>query len=317
MFIVNPASRNGKTGKRWPHLARELSRGGLDFSHCVTTEAGEGIELSRQAVEQGYNTIVAVGGDGTLNEVVNGFFQNGENLFEGTFLMLSQGTGGDFVRSLGLPRDVPGFFKLLEEGSPFSVDLGRVCYRDLQNKEQNRYFVNIADVGLSGEAVYRVNTTSKALGGFVSFFAGALKAILKYRNQYMEVEMAGEKSIKARICCLVAANGRYFGGGMCIAPRASVDSGTLSVVMIGDMSKVELIRNLPKVYKGTHLQHRFVENYQTSSLTVRPQKPLYLDLDGEHFPIKEASMDLLPGALQVLRVPKQSHEGEEEHSHAS
>jgi diacylglycerol kinase (ATP) len=221
MAIVNPASSNGKTGRRWPELNRLMQEKGLVYDFLLTKGPGDASKLPAHAVEEGYRIILSVGGDGTLNEIINGIFEVNDELRKMvTIGVLSMGTGGDFVRTLQIPKDIDKAIDCIAGGQKRRIDLGMVTFLN-PNGEKTRYFCNIADIGLGGDTAARVNRTSKVFGGFISFLYSTILSLLLYKNKNITAVIDEKIERKSKITTLVIANGQYFGGGMKIAPAGS------------------------------------------------------------------------------------------------
>jgi len=296
--VVNPASANGTTAKRWPEIAALLKQEGLKFTELVTTAPGDATRLARQALEDGCGLVISVGGDGTANEVVNGFFAGDGPVREGAAVaFISMGTGGDLIKTLGIPKDPAEAARHLINSDRRRVDIGRVTYVKHDGETGTRYFINIAGLGLDGDTVDRVNRTSKALGGFVSFLWGTVVSLLLYRNQPMKISVDGEPVLDAPVTLVVIGNGRYFGGGMCIAPRAEMDDGLFDVIILSDLSKPALLANLPKVYRGSHLEHPRITSLRGRKVVIDSSGSALLDLDGEQPGRAPAQIEMLPSAL--------------------
>ena len=298
--IVNPIAGHGRTATVWPRVAAALGEVGLAFDATPTTGPGHASSLAAEALRSGYRTIVAVGGDGTVNEVVNGMLSGGEQIDPDVRLgVISSGTGCDLVRSLGLHRDEDAV-PVLKNGLARPIDVGRVAYRDLEGRECARYFLNVADMGLGGEAAEMVNQSSKALGGFLSFLYGAVAAILRYQNKTMEYTLDDGQTINGKVSILVVANGRYFAGGMNVAPRAKLDDGLFDVIILEATGKADLIFSLlPSVYRGAHLGHPTVRYTTARKVTVRSVDRALLETDGEQLGRDVAEFTIVPQALRV------------------
>jgi YegS/Rv2252/BmrU family lipid kinase len=297
--IVNPASANGRTGKEWPRMQRFLAENNVNLDYALTHGPGEATILTRQALRD-YNKILAVGGDGTLNEVVNGFFEN-QSLTnpEASLAILSHGTGGDFLRTLNLKRGIPSFLEVLQRERVVPIDCGQVQYFGSHGTLQDRYFLNVADIGLGGETVARVNRHSKFLGGKISFLFGSFVSILTYRNKHMKCILDGKVIVNERINSIMIANGRYIGGGMMIAPNADLADGFFDVVILGDFSPLELLHHLPKIYQGKHLRVPGVTMYRGKKITIQSDTPGLLDLDGEQPGTTPVHFSLIPKAIRI------------------
>jgi len=296
--VVNPQSANGSTRKRWPEYLIRLREAGYVIDFAYTTEIGDATQVTQRILKEGYTHIIAVGGDGTMNEVVNGFFSNGQLInAKAELALLSHGTGGDLIRTLQIPRGIEGFLEILQRGRRRCLDVGEVLFQDERGHQKHRYFLNVADVGLGGETVARVNKQSKLLGGKLSFMIGSVLSILRYRNKVMSCQIDGLHVIEGCLNSIMVANGRYFGGGMMIAPHAELDDGLFDVVCLGDFSTMMLLRHLPKIYKGTHLEIPGVSVYRGRSVVITIVEKALLEIDGEQPGQAPLTFSLLPKAL--------------------
>lgn len=297
--IVNPASANGRTGKEWPKIYKVLTENSVDLEYALTTCPGDATDLTRRALRK-FSQIVSVGGDGTLNEVVNGFFENNTLVNpEASLGILSHGTGGDFIRSLNQRRDLASFLDVLQREQIVSIDCGQVQYLDILGNLQKRYFLNVADVGLGGETVARVNRHSKFFGGKLSFLFGSLVSILSYHNKQMKCILDGKVILNERVNSIMVSNGRYIGGGMMIAPDADFSDGYFDVVILGDFTPLELLHHLPKIYQGKHLHVPGVSVYRGKHVTIHSDPDGLLDLDGEQPGCTPVHFSLLSKAIRV------------------
>jgi diacylglycerol kinase (ATP) len=286
LFLVNPASANGETGKRWAELHRRAQELGLEGEVRMSTRPGELVELARDADAE---LLVVVGGDGAVNEVVNG-------RRDLEVAVIPRGTGMDFVRSHGIPSEFDDAVAVARDGRPREVDLGRVEFREGQ-----RWFANVASVGMSGAVAQRANRMSKALGGKVTFFYALAREFLVWKNTDVTVRLDGAER-RGRMHDVIVANGQYHGGAMWLAPEARTDDGQFDVVLIGDVTKLDFITTAPKLYRGTHLAHPKVELIRSAFVDVEAPVPLPIETDGEVAGTTPAHFEVVPGALRV-RVP--------------
>jgi YegS/Rv2252/BmrU family lipid kinase len=295
-FLVNPASDNGATGKRWPELAHRAERLGLSGETLFSERPGHLIELARGAVERGATLVVAVGGDGTLNETVNGVAGRDVDL-----ATIPLGTGMDFVRTYGIPTRFEDAVRVALDGTPRTIDAGRVRYRTWGGEEAERWFANVGSVGMSGAVAQRANGMSKALGGKVTFFYALTRVFLEWENTEVTVTFdEGER--RGRMHDVIVANGVWHGGGMMLAPDARPDDGRFDVVLIGDVSKVDFLTTAPKIYKGRHVAHPKVEVVRSARVAVDAGERLPIEVEGEQVGTTPAVFEVVPGALR-LRVP--------------
>jgi diacylglycerol kinase (ATP) len=301
LIIVNPAAGGGSSGRRWPELESRLRATGLAFDAALTSHRGEAIEISREAVRAGRPLVVACGGDGTINEVANGFFDRGGPLGASSRLgVLCLGTGGDLIKTFGIPSDLEAAARVLQEGHGRRIDAGRVVYRAVGGGEGRRYFVNIADAGIGGEVANRVNHGFRFMGGSATFMLASIVTLLRWRNKPMTVTIDGER-LEIVAQQVVVANCQYFGGGMRMAPRAIPDDGLFDVITVGDVNMLENVRGLSRIRAGTHLDgdpklaHRLGRRVEVESPEV-----VRVDIDGEQPGTVPAVFEILPGALELV-----------------
>ena len=215
--------------------------------------------------------------------------------------MIPRGTGWDFVRTYGIPRALDRAIAVARDGRPRAIDAGRVSYRTWAGDEASSTFANVASAGMSGAIAQRANETTKALGGKLSYLWATFAVFARWRNSDVTVSVDGEER-RGRMHDVVVANGRYFGGGMMICPGAEPDDGLFDVLLIGDLTKKDLLRTLPKTYRGRHLPHPKAEVLRGAAAAVEAPQPLPIELDGEQPGTTPARFEVLPGALR-LRVP--------------
>ncbi len=298
VFLVNPAAANGSTGRRWPEIAHRAAGVGLAGDALLSERRGHLGELARTAAGRGAKLLVVVGGDGSVNEVVNGLAGLTE---PPAVALIPRGTGGDFVRTFGIPDDVVGAARVALDGETRLVDLGRVAYRTWDGGEGGALFANVASAGMSGAIAQRANDTSKALGAKASYLWATFAVFAGWSAVETRVTVDGE-SRAGRMFDIVVANGRYFGGGMKMCPDATPTDGLFDVVTIGDVTKRDLVLTMPKIYRGTHLPHPKAEALRGRVVTVETEEPMPVELDGEQPGTTPARFEILPGALR-LRVP--------------
>lgn len=295
--IVNPAAGASSTYRKWPRISRLLEHIGLSFDHQYTEGVGHAIELARAAASNGYGYLVAVGGDGTVNEVANGILSSANA--GGTSLgVVSTGTGSDFARSVGIPGHYVSACSCLTSPRRALIDVGIVEYRK-QGQTLRRFFVNAAGTGFDAAAVEMTERLPKYFGGTIPYLVGLVRTLIGYRNKSVVLRV-GDKAETVRILSLVVANGSYLGGGMHIAPEASITDNLLDVVVIGDIGKFDLLKSLPMVYKGTHGNHPKVSMDKASRVTVESSERILVHADGELLGEGPASFWLMPAALSIV-----------------
>ena len=297
VLVLNPASANGSTGKLAGGLVGDLARLGVEARLLRTEGPGHATTLTREALRAGEELVVAVGGDGTVNEVVNGIA--GREDVE--LAVIPRGTGWDFVRTYGIPRRLEAAVEVALRGRTRVIDLGRARYRSWDGSDGESLFANIASAGMSGAIAKRSNESSKALGGKASYLWATLAVFSRWRSDEVRVKVDGEER-GGRMHDVVVANGRYFGGGMKICPDAEPDDGLFDVLLIGDLTKRDLLLTLPKTYRGKHLPHPKAEVLRGAVVELETPEPLPVELDGAQPGTTPARFEVVPQALR-LRVP--------------
>ncbi len=251
-----------------------------------------------QAVEQGYLTVVVHGGDGTVNEVLNGLLAHPS--FEAMDLaILPCGTGADLVRTLGISHSLPVAAQQAGGNVFRKIDVGVARFIDLNGNPCRRHFLNVTDVGFGGDLVRYVNSHSKRWGGKLSFFRGLLATLLQYRNKRIRIGLDDRPPFEVKASSIVIANGQYFGGGMWVAPPARMDDGFLEVVVVGDVSRMEVLTNTRRLYRGTLSGHPKVEAFRAQTISLESEEEVFIDMDGELVGRLPVRFELLSKKLQI------------------
>jgi YegS/Rv2252/BmrU family lipid kinase len=301
LFIVNPASGGGRAAKEWAAISSWLDTTGLPYEGKLTTRPLEASEMAQVAVRQSRPVVVAVGGDGTLNEVLNGFFHNGAPIPTTSKLaMLPLGTGGDFRRTLRIPLDPKEAVQVIKAGTPRRLDAGCATYQADDGSTAVRHFINIADLGLSSVVAHRVNAGSKRLGAAAFTLTSGL-ALLGWKNQPMTVVVDGNQfDLVAQQ--IVIANCQYYGGGMRMAPSAKPTDGVFDVILIGNVGKIETARKLGSIRNGTHLDDHNpkIQLMYGKRISVASKARVLVDLDGETPGTLPALFEIQPGAIEFI-----------------
>jgi diacylglycerol kinase (ATP) len=298
--VVNPAAANGRVAKHVAELGAALREVLPGHRLFLTEGPGHATALVRQALGEGTRHVVAVGGDGTLNEVVNGFFAGKQPVSpEAALSVIPYGTGTDFARTIGAHKGERAV-RHIPRALPRKVDVGCVTHGLPGGGEAVRYFVNVADFGTGGAVVKRVNESSKFFGGFPTFLYAVVATLLTYRNPRVRMDIDGTQ-VDGYLNNVIVANGQYYGGGMHVAPEARLDSGEFEVYVIGDVGTAEAILNLPKLYRG-HLLKKAdkVQYYLAKRVVARSDEEVLLNLDGEQPGRLPAAFEMLPSALTLL-----------------
>jgi len=243
--------------------------------------------------------VVAVGGDGTLNEAANGLLRAGGTTELATIPI---GTGMDFVRTYRIPARFEDAVLTARDGRTRTIDVGRVTYRTWDGAEAERHLANVGSVGMSAAVAQRANAMSKVAGGRATFFYALTRVFLEWENTVVRVELGSGEQREGRMHDVIAANGRYHGGAMLLAPEAQPDDGLFDVILIGDITKRDFVTTAPKIYRGTYLSHPKVELLRSHTVAVDAPERLPIELDGEQVGTTPVRFEIVPGALRV-RVP--------------
>ena len=302
--IVNPKSAGGKTAQEWPQMQKILNAEFEPLEVCVTEHRLHATTLTRQALKSGAETVIAIGGDGMLNEVLNGFFEHGNALNQSAKLaFFSRGTGSDFIRSWGQAASFQDFVRTVKGDISQACDVIRIRLYSSDGKPEERYCINMADAGVGGLVVEMVNRRSKFIGGTLSFLLAGIQAALTHKNFPLELELDGKMlGAEAPHFLVGIANGSYFGGGMQLAPQAKLDDGLFDVVVAGDLTIPEKIHFAVKLYKGQIGELPKVRVLRGKHLEIRSQEHVFIDADGELVGTCNAMFDLLPAAISLIKT---------------
>lgn len=299
LFIVNPAAGHGRGRRRWESAARRLGQG--DWQARWTEGPGHGRVLARVALEQGFSGVVAVGGDGTAGEVVDGFLAAPESVRAGAALgTWPSGSGCDLARHLRLRPDIKTLQALLARSSIRRLDAGVVECRQPGGGAVRRHFLNVVSFGVAGEVALGAQEKGKPFGGTLSYLLSSLGALLTTPPRAMELVADGQPLPRGRYHLVSVANTSTTGGGMIIAPGADAEDGFLDLVAVGDMGRWELLRRFPEIYRGTHLRHKGVSRRLIRRLEARSSETVRLNIDGEAMGLLPAVFEVMPKAVPFL-----------------
>jgi diacylglycerol kinase (ATP) len=299
--IINPISAGGRTASRMFWLSEQLYRrlGGRLEWH-VTTAQGDATQLAQRATEEGLELVIAVGGDGTVQEVVNGLIVNDRVLNPHTALaIIGSGTGNGLAQSLGLPWAWSAQIELALNGSERRLDVGKVSWMNKVHEQQNRYFVNECQVGIGAAVSYEVEHGRKRFGGKFGYGRAALSHLLHYRSSSVRVSTNSHDLLEEELVGVIAANGSRTGGGMRLAPAATLDDGLLDLVLISEMPFLERLRAFSKIYSGGHIGLPGIRHMKVRHLEIEAEVNVLLEADGEVIGSLPCRIDVLPGLLRV------------------
>lgn len=310
LVIVNPKSAAGSTRDKWSAIASDLRTHFGPYNVAFTKGPGDGTEIARRAAEGGREFIIACGGDGTVNEVANGVLQSGKDVEFGVF---PSGTGGDFRRTLGMPREEREAAQALRTGETKRIDVGKISFTDHDGNPAERYFLNVTSFGLAASIIERVKGSTSlswlpldTVRGRASFALSTLQEVIALGATTARVKIDDKEERTIQTVNFCVANSRYFGGGMMIAPKAKINDGFLDVINIGDINTAKIILNAYTLYRGTHLDLPEVKDTLAKRIEARPLNDgdeVHIEIDGELAGRLPAVYEVVPDALRV-RVPR-------------
>lgn len=306
--IVNPESNHGRTRKRWTEIRDGLRSFLKDFRFEFTEKPAHATDIAREAIKDGTELVVGVGGDGTMNEIANGFYE-GRTIInpETTLGIVPAGTGCDLTRSLNIPPRLKDALQVIAEAPSSAIDVGKATFPSSAGGMMERYFLNIADFGVGGEVVRRVN--QRRLEHRASSYVRCLvEAMIRYRSRRVRLRVDGRELPEGEYLIGAVANGRIFGKGMKIAPEARLDDGLLDLVLVRGMRFVEFCRHGWKLMNGSHLSYRkvsLVRGRRVEAEALCPE-PVLLELDGEQLGRLPAVFEILPRGLLVKACPRRA-----------
>ncbi|TDO78284.1 YegS/Rv2252/BmrU family lipid kinase [Halanaerobium saccharolyticum] len=298
--VVNPAAAGGKAVKIWPKKNEYFKQEFSNFEEIYTREPGEAVKFAQKAVEENYDYIMSVGGDGTVNEIINGILSAEKKELRTKLIIYPLGTGSDLSRTLNLPTNIEDFIDLVKQEKSRSVRVVEADFFNYQQQKTKRYFLNIADCGMGAEVAKKLNESKKTIDGSLSYLIKIFQTLFNYQNKEVKVEADNKLLYQGKIRSVIIAQGNYFGGGIKIAPEAGLFSDKLNLVLLKDFSKLGIILNLIKAYKGKHLSHSLVESHQVEKIKISSQERVELELDGESVGICDSSFKISEKEIEIL-----------------
>ncbi len=306
LAIINPRSGGGKTGRDAQSIATRLAEVTGPLTVALTNAPMDASRLTSHALRDGYERVVAVGGDGTINEVVNGFFQNGQAINpEAEFALLNLGTGGDFRKTFDIDAGFDASLERIAEGRIRRIDVGRFSFVTDDGKTGTRHFANIASFGMSGDVVDRVNrsTLTKRFMGQFAYTWGSLVSLLRYKAKPVRLKIDNVFDEVVSVSTCAVCNGQFFGGGMRVAPDASPDDGLLDVILMGDGRLRDVMKSLGDIKTGAHVNNPNVKIFRAKTVIATPVEatagaPVLIEADGELPGQLPAMFEVLPKALK-------------------
>lgn len=294
-FIVNGKAR--KSAKIYSEIVEfEQSQIAEKVNTYTTEYRGHAIEIAKNCA-QNHDLIIAVGGDGTCNEVVNGIMLSGKRCKMG---ILPFGTANDLSRTLGINNSLAQLIDLVDKNSFRKIDLAKATIHNEDADEVVRYIINVIDFGIGGYVVEKVSKSNKTFGAKISFLKAIFESILTYEQSTVKIS-ADNMEWQGKLLSLALSNGKFFGSGIQIAPDASLDDGVLNGCIFTDISTKDYILHINKLRKGHKVNHKGVQYFQTKSLRIEPiELSCAIDIDGEFCGFAPASIEVMPNAIEIL-----------------
>jgi YegS/Rv2252/BmrU family lipid kinase len=300
--IVNPESNKGRTRRRWGQIKEALNTFLKEFKYEFTEKPSQAIDISRAAIREGSELIVGVGGDGTINEIANGFFDGRDIINPKTVMgIVPSGTGCDFIRSLSIPTNLKKAMQVITHAPSPAIDIGRAKFQTHTGSDAERYFLNVADFGFGGEVVERMNQ-NRAKRKAASYLKSTLATFFQYKSKRIKLKVDGKEIPREEYLIGAISNGRIFGKGMKIAPDARLDDEFFDIVLVKGMKAWEFLRNVWKLYTGTHLTHPKISLIRGKKIEAIPEDPtenILIEIDGEQVGKLPATFEIVPKSISV------------------
>ncbi len=299
-IIVNPRAGGGKAKKDWPSIEATLQKHSIRYRHAFTDHKYHAVELTVKAVNKGYTNIIAVGGDGTLNEVVNGIFiQKKLNPSDITLGVIAVGTGNDCFRMYGIPSTYEDCIKAIADRHTFKQDVGMVEYYESM-VQNSRYFANAAGIGFDAEVALRSNRLKeRGRRGSLLYFISLLKALVAYRHSTTAITIDG-RTFEEKTFSITLGIGKYNGAGMMQVPNAIANDGLYDITLIRKIGKLEVIRNIPRLFNGSILSHPRIQTYRGSAIEITSNRPIKLEADGESLGESPFRFTIMHEAITII-----------------
>jgi YegS/Rv2252/BmrU family lipid kinase len=299
--IVNPSSAHGRTGKRWETIKGAIRSHFREFKYVFTEKPRQATEIARVLLHDGFDLLIGVGGDGTLNEISSGFLHaaSGKAInSEAAVGIIPSGTGSDFIRFMKVPGDFEKSAARIKNSRRRQIDMGRIRY-GAAGGEQTQYFINVADFGLGAEVIRHISSISSTRRGALTYYRGLLSTMMRYQSKRVRITLDDGRQLQGEFLIGAVANGRIFGGGMVIAPQAEPDDGLFDLVLIEPMGKLEVLANSRLLYSGAIDRHPKVRILKVRELRVDSPDEVHIEYDGEVGESLPAEFSVVERALNL------------------
>jgi len=304
--IVNPESDKGRTKRRWEYIKEGLKNFIKEFKYEFTERPLQATEISRMAIKEGSDLIVGVGGDGTMNEIANGFYENKRIINpQAAQGVVPSGSGCDFTRSLNIPLRLKNALKVVAQAPSSWIDIGMAKFKNHSGQDEERFFLNVADFGIGGEVVRKVNQ-NRMKKKASSYLRCLLSTFVAYTNKRIRVRIDGQDFAAEKYLVGAISNGKIFGKGMKIAPDAKLDDGLFDVVLVKAMKALEFFRNVWRIYSGSHLSHPKISlfrGHRVEAFAEIDKEEVLIEIDGEQVGVLPVIFEVIPQGLLVKAYP--------------
>lgn len=302
LVVVNPNAGKKKAQRLWPDISKKLEASQIDYDVVFTQYRRHAIKLVSESIEKkAYKKVIAIGGDGTINEVVNGIFnQQRFPTAEIQLGVITIGTGNDWAKMFQLPKDYIKTIEIISNGNTFTQDVGKVYYH-IGDRRDSRYFINAAGLGFDAMVAESTNRAKESgRSSTLSYFTNMIKSLYRYRSPYVQVMTKSREIHQGKLFTLSLAIGKYTGGGMMQTPNAISDDGLFDLMLVDHIAKTKLIRKVKKLFDGGINNIKEVQYLQTDNLQVVSDSKLMIEVDGENIGHAPFEFELIPGGLQII-----------------
>jgi len=302
-MIINPTSAGGRTAMLQSDILKLVEQQiGTTYSVCITEQPMHAVTSAAEALEQGCTKFLVVGGNGTINEVINGLMQNGmETSRTNTLGIISSGSGEGLARSLGLPRELEEQIRVALWGKPRNIDVAKVSYTDSKGVRKSRLFINESQIGIGAEVVRSTTQHRKRVGGLIAYGLRTLSLVFRYQSPCMKIVVDGTFETTRKVMGIAIGNGAITAGGMRLTPKADLNDGLLNVLIINEQKLPQRVRSFLSIYSGHHGEAPAFDYVNGTSIAVRSDAPVGLSADGEFLGFLPCSIELLPSSIRILR----------------
>lgn len=277
LFVINPIAGGGGTEKLIPAMRDMMDNIGIEYDIVLTKGPKDAINISKSGIEKGYTTIVAVGGDGTINEVALGILESGKGLLG----IIPSGTGNDLARTLEIPFSLKEAIDTIINANKKDIDIGIV---------NNKLFLNIASIGFDAEVVKNAEKFKKKVKSKIAYIIGILDTLITFKDKKIIIEI-DDVPVEKSISLVAIGNGKYYGGGLRVLPMAMIEDGYFHICIVNKISKIKLLFLFPSIFKGNHIRFKkYVEVFKAKKIRIITKDEAYLNVDGEIYDIEEETL---------------------------